>query len=140
MHAEATKHVLLGRKSPGCPVAVCTAVGTIWGASKLGGLNITKCLQPRNSCPPEIVGGATREADPLYSRGRPMTQGKKQASAPCGTAGVGDQASQEGFAEITSGRSHSQQGLDTTCKDFSNEVSPKERRGGWDWRMSPYER
>jgi len=23
MHAEATKHVLLGRKSPGCPVAVC---------------------------------------------------------------------------------------------------------------------
>jgi hypothetical protein len=27
---------------------------------------------------------------------------------------------------------HSQQGLDTTCKDFSNEIRPKERREGWD--------
>ena len=27
-----------------------TAVGTIWEASKLGGLNITKCLQPRKTC------------------------------------------------------------------------------------------
>ncbi len=40
-----------------------------------------------------------------------MTQGKKQACAPCGTAGVGGLASREGFAEITSGRSHSQQGV-----------------------------
>jgi hypothetical protein len=27
-----------------------TAVGTIWEASKLGGLNIKKCLQPRKTC------------------------------------------------------------------------------------------
>ena len=53
MHAEATKHVLLGRRSPGCPVAVRAAVGTTWGASKLGGLNITKCLQLRNLRPLE---------------------------------------------------------------------------------------
>jgi hypothetical protein len=63
--------------------------------------------------------GELREADPVYARGRPMTWGKKQARAPYGTVGVRDQASREGFAEITSGRSHSQQELVTTCKDFS---------------------
>src|SRR6516165_2211271 len=46
---EATNRVLLGRKSPGCPAGVFAAVGTIWGASKLGGRNITKYLQPRKT-------------------------------------------------------------------------------------------
>ena len=46
VRAEATKHVLPGPKSLSCPVAVCTAVGTIWEASKLGGLNVMECLQP----------------------------------------------------------------------------------------------
>ena len=46
VRAEATKHVLPGLKSLSCPVAVCTAVGTIWEASKLGGLNVMECLQP----------------------------------------------------------------------------------------------
>src|SRR3990172_2978081 len=113
------------------------------GRNDLGGQQTGRPEHNEMSAAPKFLpagksfGGATREADPFYSRGRPTTQGKKQACAPCGTAGVGDQASQEGFAEITSGRSHSQQGLDTTCKDFSNEASPKERRGRWDWRMSP---
>src|SRR5215831_14572494 len=49
MRGEATNRVLLGRKSPGCPAEVFVAVGTIWGASKLGGRNITKYLQPRKS-------------------------------------------------------------------------------------------
>jgi hypothetical protein len=38
VRAEATTHVLLGRKSLGRPAGVFAAVGTIWGASKLGGL------------------------------------------------------------------------------------------------------
>jgi len=38
------------------------------------------------------------------------------------TAGVWAQASEERFAEITSGRSRWQQGLVATCKDFSNEA------------------
>jgi hypothetical protein len=46
--AEVTKRAMPGCKSPGCPAAVCAAVGTIWGASKLGGLNIKEYLQPRN--------------------------------------------------------------------------------------------
>ena len=33
-----TKHDRPGRKNPGCPAAVCAAVGTIWGVSKLGGI------------------------------------------------------------------------------------------------------
>src|SRR5580692_6457163 len=51
-------HILPGRKSSGCPVAVCTAVGTIWEASKLGGLNIKEYLQPRNV---SAVKSSTRE-------------------------------------------------------------------------------
>ena len=51
VRAEATKHDRPGRKSPGCPVAVCAAVGTIWGASKIGGRNIKKYLQPRKHGP-----------------------------------------------------------------------------------------
>jgi hypothetical protein len=77
MHAEATKHVLLGRKSPGCPVAVCAAVGTIWGASKLGGLNITKCLQLRNAGPPEIVGGAIAGSRPILLLGKADDAGEE---------------------------------------------------------------
>jgi len=51
VRAEATKHVLPGPKSLSCPVAVCTAVGTTWEASKLGGLNVMKCLQPSKRLP-----------------------------------------------------------------------------------------
>jgi len=34
VRAEVTKHVLPGRKSPGCPAVVCAAVGTTWGATQ----------------------------------------------------------------------------------------------------------
>jgi hypothetical protein len=55
VRAEATKHVLPGCKSLGCPAALCAAVGTTWETSKLGGLNIKKCLQPRKHPPREVV-------------------------------------------------------------------------------------
>jgi len=42
MRAKVTTHVLLGCKSLSCPAGELAAVGTIWEASKLGGLNITK--------------------------------------------------------------------------------------------------
>ena len=79
MHAEVTKHVLLGRKNLSCPAAVCAGVGTIWEVSKLGGLNIKKCLQPRKYAPRKIVfAGRSGEADPHPCWGRPMTRRKKQ--------------------------------------------------------------
>src|SRR6516162_1753837 len=113
VHAEVTKHVLPGRRSPGCPAAVRAAVGTIWGA--------TQTWRPEHkeiSAAPKfpartksVQADNSREADPSLDGGRPTTQRKKQAEARCGTAGVRDQASRERFSEITSGRSGGQQGL-----------------------------
>ena len=51
-----------------------------------------------------------------------MARRKKQVHALCGPVVARDQASEERFAEITSGRSRWQQGLVATCKDFSNEA------------------
>jgi hypothetical protein len=51
-----------------------------------------------------------------------MTWRKKQARALRGTAVARDQASEERFAEIASGKSHWQQGLVATCKDFLYEA------------------
>jgi hypothetical protein len=112
-------YVLPGCKSLGCPTGKFVAVGTTWEASKLRGLNIMKYLQPRNRSPWEVVYMEQKlEADPLFTWGRPMTRRKKQANALRGTAGAGDEASEERFVEITSGRSRWQQGLVATCKDF----------------------
>ena len=47
-----------------------------------------------------------------------MTRRKKQVNALRGTAVARDQASEERFAEISSGRSRWQQGLVATCEDF----------------------
>src|SRR5262245_22803246 len=72
MHAEGTKHVLPGRKSPGCPEGSRTAVGTVWGPEHNEMSAAPKFLARRKS-----LAAATREADPFYSRERPTTQGKK---------------------------------------------------------------
>ena len=51
-----------------------------------------------------------------------MIRRKKQANALRGSAVARDQASEERFAEITSGRSGWQQGLVATCEDFFHEA------------------
>ena len=129
MRGEATNRVLLGRKSPGCPAGVFAAVGTIWGASKLGGRNITKYLQPRKS-------PLARSRFKRDNCGKPthFSVGKADgtveetgASTRC-TAGVGDPASKNRLLEITSGSCRGQQGLVTTCKDSPNEAKSRRRR------------
>ena len=104
MRGEATNRVLLGRKSPGCPAGVFAAVGTIWGASKLGGRNITKYLQPRKS-------PLARSRFKRDNCGKPThfplgkaddTVEETGESTRC-TAGVGDPASKNRLLEITSG-------------------------------------
>jgi hypothetical protein len=57
-----------------------------------------------------------------------MTRRKKQVYAPRGTAVVRDQASEERFAEITSGRSRWQQGLEATCGDFLHEAKAEGKK------------
>jgi len=47
------------------------------------------------------------------------------------SAGGWVQASEEGLAEITSGRAIFQQGLTATCEDPPNEGRPKEAGGTW---------
>jgi len=59
-----------------------------------------------------------------------MTSRKKQASALDGTVGIGDQASGERFAEITSGTSGWQQGLSGNLQGLLERgYKPKDRRG-----------
>src|SRR5262249_17795020 len=80
--AEATKHERPGCRSPSCPAAVFAAVGTIRGASKLGGRNITKYLHPRKQDLREVViRGTDAGSRPIRPWGRPMTPWKKQATA-----------------------------------------------------------
>src|SRR6476646_1068908 len=142
MRGEATNRVLLGRKSPGCPAGVFAAVGTIWGASKLGGRNITKYLQPRKSSP-------ARSRFKRDSCGKPthFPLGKADgiveetgASTRC-TAGVGESSIQEqtvgdnvGKLPWAAGTGYNLQGL------FKRGQKPKEERAQRERRMSQYER
>jgi hypothetical protein len=57
-----------------------------------------------------------------------MTRRKKQVYALRVTAAVRDQASEERFAGITSGRSRWQQGLVATCEDFLHEAKAEGRK------------
>ena len=100
------EHDRPGRKSPGCPAAVCAAVGTIWGASKLGGRNITKYLQPRNNGLREVVIRRTdAESRPTFPVGKADDIVEETGESTRCTAGVRDPASKERFSEITSGSS-----------------------------------
>ena len=64
--AEVTKHDMPGCKSLGCPARKLAAVGAIWEASKLGGLNIKKCLQPRKLNRGKVAF-AEKNGKPTYS-------------------------------------------------------------------------
>jgi hypothetical protein len=57
-----------------------------------------------------------------------MTWRKKQVKALHGTAVARAQASEERFAEITSGRSQWQQGLVATCEDFLHEAKAEGKK------------
>ena len=114
---------------PGCkkPRPPCgslrAAVGTIWEAKQTRRPERKEMSAAPSTSPAEkSYSRNKREADPLPFRGRPMTQGKKQVSALCGTVVVEGQASEERFAEITSGRSSGQRGLVATRQDSWNEA------------------
>ena len=129
VRAEATKHDRPRCKSPSCPAVVFAAVGTIRGASKLGGRNITDYLQPRNSGLREVViRGIDAGSRPVNYLGKADDTVEETGESTRCTAGVGDPASKERFSEITSGSCRGQQGLVTTCKDSPNEA--KNRRRG----------
>ena len=142
MRGEATNRVLLGRKSPGCPAAVFAAVGTIWGASKLGGRNITKYLQPRNATPREIViRGQTREADPTLDLGKADGAVEETGASTRSTAGVWGPASKERFSVDNVGKLPWAAGTGYNLQGLSKRgQKPKEERAQRERRMSQYER
>ncbi len=87
-------------------------------ASKPGGLNITKSLQPREPGP-----YGSRCTDLLLSCrvGPHLTKAdvswEETGESTRRTTGVWVQASRERFAEITLGKTYFQQGRAATCKD-----------------------
>jgi hypothetical protein len=98
-------------------------------ASKPGGLNITECLQPRKGSPVEESLGGEVVGKPIQSRfgeGRCFL-GKKRVRAPGKPTVVRDQTPRERTVEITPGKSKTQQGLATTCKDPSNKGDRRRR-------------
>src|SRR5215470_2721010 len=76
VRAEATKHVLPGRKSLGCSATISRSGGNDLGGEQTWGLNITECLQPRKSFPRKVASWTKAESRPNLPRGRPMTSGK----------------------------------------------------------------
>jgi hypothetical protein len=71
MHAEATKHVLLGRKSLGCPVTISRSGGNDLGGEQTWGVNIKEWLQSRKRDPSRNrLDGEKREADLDSVRGK----------------------------------------------------------------------
>jgi len=89
------------------PVAMereASSVGAIWGPSERGSPNISECLQPRNGYPVEVaLRESFRSAERVISSVRPMSSGKKRASAPMEHGGVGGPSTYVRIAEITSG-------------------------------------
>ena len=64
---------------------------------------------------------------PNFSVGKAAVAGEETGMCTLQTVGIGAQASQERFSELTSGRARWQQGLVATCKDFSNETKSRRR-------------
>ena len=101
-------------------------------ASKPGGLNVKKSLQPR-----ELDPYGSRCTD-LLLRCRVSPHLTKadvswEETGKCTgrTTGVWVQASGERFAEITLGRANVQQGRAATCKDASYKGKTEAVRGFW---------
>jgi len=97
--AAATTHERPGRKSPSCPAAVFAAVGTIRGASKLGGRNITKYLQPRKHALREVVRRIEAGSRPYPSMGKADDIVEETGESTRCTAGVWGPASKHRLSE-----------------------------------------
>lgn len=89
-----------------------------------------------NDCSPEIKPRteiAVRnvvECRPVFNSGKADASRVETSTCTVRTAGVGVQASKEGFAEIASGRCRSQQGLTATCKDLPHKACKPRRWEG----------
>lgn len=90
-----------------------------------------------NDCTPEIcrrtevaIVRIVVECRPGFNSGKADVPREETSTCTVGTTGVGVQASEEGFAETTSGRCRSQQGLTATCKDLPHKAYKPRRWEG----------
>jgi hypothetical protein len=121
---------MLGSKSHGGHTTRVVSVGAIWVASKLGGLNIRECLQPREKLPcGSRCTDKLRKSRPCQNGGKAGVLWEETDEGTRGDAGVWGQASKERHTEITSGKANIQQGLATTCKDPPDESEDEEGGG-----------
>ncbi len=95
---------------------------------------------PKCGLPTEVAVGALAVRRPDPHSGKAVVPGEATGRSTPGAAGVGVQARGERSAEITSGRTISQQGLATTCKDRLTEAWAEGSGRDLAWRMSLYER
>ena len=117
-------------------MAVCTAVGTTWEASKLGGVNIKKCLQSRNDFGGKVVSRVEAGSQSSAAQGKADdTDEETGTSSLWDRRGMGPGIRGK-IRRITSGRSRRQQGLMATCTDSSNEAKAE---GGESRRGSAHE-
>ena len=85
---------------------------------------------PKSAAVRKSLYGVFVECRPAFNSGKADASREETSTCTVGTAGVGVQASEEGFAEITSGRSRSQQGLTATCKDLPHKAYQPRRWEG----------
>ena len=95
---------------------------------------------PKCGLPTEVTVGAVAVHRPDPHSGKVVVPGEETGRCTPGAAGVEVQARRERSAETTSGRTISQQGLATTCKDPRAEAKAEGRGRVLVRRMSPYER
>jgi hypothetical protein len=118
-------------------------VGAISVASKVGGLNIKEYLQLRKKkkkLRTEIAVRVIVCADPVRTWGRPMCYvTKREKKSSIAATGVGDQASNEGLTEITSGKADFQQGTRNNLQRLTYRGKTVGGERILVWRMSQYE-
>jgi len=142
MRVKVTTRVLLGRRSHRRRRGVGPAtVGAVRVASKTGGLKVTNDNGPEIEVPHETAFSGDSQL-PTHRRrvGKADAEREEMGKCTARTAGVQVQASRERYAEITSGKTISQQGLAATCKDPLYKAEAEVSGRDLVWRMSEYER
>ena len=76
---------------------------------------------PKHWATLKLLCGYLRLSRPESQEGKADVRKEETSVCTFAAAGIRVQASKERLAEITSGRSHFQQGLVATCKDYKEE-------------------
>jgi hypothetical protein len=131
-HGEVTNCGVPRRRSHGRPVAPTGRCGgSHRGGEQTGGPERKGMAAAPKRSPGLKWLSRIVERRPATRSGKAVALREETSKCTSGATGVWVQARREGFAERTSGRSISQQGLTTTCKDLPFEGRPEVAGGIW---------